>query len=105
MGRLLLIVVPILIALGAIIWAIIWFGRSSERREDKRAGRPVRGDLTAREEQMLIRELDKVEQLLRRINTPPSALDDDFTILGDRDRVAIERWLHTQDTRKAQNPQ
>lgn len=100
MGRVVAIGAVVVIVAVLLVWLVRWLAKQDERREDKRAGRPVNGDLSARQERELLTENDKAAIILRRIIAPPSTVDD-ITVLPHDLRSDVEQWVVRHDKRKA----
>lgn len=102
MGGLIIRGVIILAVLGLIGYVTIRIIKNRYRQDDKIAGRPVKGDLTARQEQVLINENDQIARLVRDLLSPPSgsALEQEFVILPDGTRTSFGNWLKQHDSRK-----
>lgn len=94
MGKVIAIGVVVVIMLVAFLWFLGWDARRADRQEDKRAGRPVKGDLNAAQEKELIAMVHDANTILSRLGvnfTDEDALYDPEVIRAST-RREVTAW-------------
>lgn len=89
-----------------IVFTIIYLVHRHQRQENIKAGLHRRGDLTKRQEDILLGENAEAFAILRRIRKSPSSIDGEIILIPDDLGEKIDRLIehHEKNQRKVLAP-
>jgi len=90
-GAIAFVVVVLIIAL-----VVVYFRRRQAKDDALRHGWATKGDLNAAQEKKLKDLLGEAENIFATMMHPSAVLGDDVTLLSDKHRRAVERWLKSR---------
>lgn len=82
-----------------IVSTIRWYGKREERREAKQAGWALKGDLSAKQERVIIAENEAAAEIFRRLLAPSDSITE-YNILSVEMRESSLKWLTAHESRK-----
>lgn len=91
MGKAAIVGATILLLVIVVGLLLAWHDRSSKKHEDKVAGRPLKGDLSAAQEAALQAALADADKVMIRLSEPNMMLDD-ASYLTPEHREMIAAW-------------
>jgi len=107
MGKAIVVGLVVIAVVAIIAGVTVYFRRRQGKETALAQGWAIKGDLTARQERVIITQLAEADYLFRQLLTPPTTLEGEMTLLTWDHRTKIESWLRqtsalsTQDTRRA----
>jgi len=88
-GRALVIAGSAVVLAFMVFVLVVWWRKHNARREDIRVGRPVHGDLTARQERKILALLDDYDRATRELGAgDPMVQDVDYITTGSKNALA-----------------
>lgn len=103
MGRVVVVGTIFVVSMIAVLVWLAWDARRSDKQDDKRAGRPIKGDLNATQERELGELLFDAHRILTAIgvnNTVEQMTDPEIIRTSTRREIAA--WTARYRNRKAQ---
>ena len=92
--------IAFVIVVALIIWLIRFWLKRNERLEDKAAGRPLRGDLNARQEAELVARNAHPAVIMTNLLRGTQVFDPwdpvEATVIPESHQADIKEWLNTQ---------
>lgn len=92
MGRALITATVVVILAFLVFAGVVWWKRHNARREDIKAGRPVRGDLNRAQENELRALLVDAAEVMRSLGAG-NPLEGRVDFLTEESDAAVKQWL------------
>jgi hypothetical protein len=96
MGRAIVGAVAVVLVVLIIAIVVVYFRRRQAKDEALRHGWATKGDMNAAQEKKLKDLLGEAENIFATMMHPSAVLGDDVTLLSDKHRRAVERWLKSR---------
>lgn len=93
MGKVVAVIIGLVVIAAIVAVVALILNRRATRLETLERGLPVKGDLSAKQEQKLIAANQMAARIMHRMLTRPAGLTLDSTLLSSQDRTDIELWL------------